>query len=289
MTLAPGIHHMPNADYHALTDWQSSTQLKRLLPEQYDEGSMNQAALDFGTLVHSVVLEPDNLDHYVPADAERIGVKADGSRADNPTLTKAWKTFVAEALADGKTIVSKSDWDRAHVIRDAILKHGEAAELLFSDDGQSEVSAFATDPNGVQHKARFDRLIPGAAVDLKTTTAKPGADSLTRTVINYLYDLSASHYLTVAELLDLDATVFTWVFVTKGPEPKVTVADASEAFIERGRILRDRALTRLLNADIDRYEGATGRLTLTPPGWARLGPTETTIPADFTWSLNDYA
>lgn len=289
MSIEPGIHlDLSNADYHADTEWLSSTRLKRHLPEFYDEGAMSQAALDFGTLVHSIVLEPDNLDHYITADAEKIGVKADGTPAQNPTMTGAWKRFVSDAEADGKIIVAQSDWDRAHAMRDALKSHGEAASLLFGD-GESEVSAFAVDSEGVQHKARFDRLNPGCAVDLKTTGAKAGADSLTKTVVNFLYDLSAAHYLDVADLLDLDARTFTWVFVTKTEPYRVTVADASPEFIERGRALRDRALARLLDPDIDPYEGAVGRLTLTPPPWAHITSSTAGIPADFTWSLNDYA
>lgn len=287
--LKEGLHFdLPNDDYHELTDWLSSTQLKRLLPELYDEGAMSQAALDFGTLVHSIVLEPNNLGHFITADAEKIGVKADGTPAQNPTMTGAWKRFVAEAEADGKVIVAQSDWDRAHAMRDALKRHPDAAALLFGD-GESEVSAFAVDAEGVQHKARFDRLNPGSVVDLKTTGAKPGTDSLTRTVVNFLYDLSAAHYLDVADLLDLEVEGFTWVFVTKTEPYRVTVADASREFIERGRVLRDRALARLLDPDLDAYEGAVGRLTLTPPPWAYLTPAQTAIPADFTWSLHDYA
>ncbi|HWU20933.1 MAG TPA: PD-(D/E)XK nuclease-like domain-containing protein [Nocardioides sp.] len=287
--IKPGLHFdLPNDDYHALTDWWSSTQLKRALPELYDEGSMSQAALDFGTLVHSVVLEPDNLSQYVAADAAVIGLKADGTKADNPTSTKAWKLFVAESESDGKVIVTQDDWERAHRMRDAILAHGEAAELLFSGDGLSEVSAFCTDEDGIQHKARFDRLVPDSVIDLKTTGSRPGEDSLTRTVIGFLYDLSASHYLDVADLLDLDVERFTWVFVGKTEPYRVTVADASKEFIERGRTLRDRALNRLCG-DAEPYEGATGRLTLTPPPWARLSLPAAGIPADFEWSINDYA
>lgn len=289
MSIEPGlIRNLPNDDYHADTQWLSSTVLKRALPEQYDEGAMSQPALDFGTLVHSVVLEPDNLGHYLTADAEKIGVKADGTPAQNPTMTSAWKRFVSEAEAGGKIIVAQSDWDRAHAMRDALKRHPEAAALLF-EAGESEVSAFAADAEGIQHKARFDRIVPGAVVDLKTTGAKPGADSLTKTVLNFLYDLSAAHYLEVADLLDLGADTFTWVFVTKVEPYRVTVADASSEFIERGRALRDRALARLLDPDLEPYEGATGRLALTPPPWARITPANPTIPADFTWSLNDYA
>lgn len=292
--IEPGLHwDLPNDTYHSLTDWWSSTQLKRQLPEKYDETSMSQAALDFGTLVHSVVLEPNNLGMYVVTDAEtvaRIGVKKDGSRSEKPTGTDAWRDFVKQARAEGTMLVTPEDWDRAHYMRDAILAHGEARELLFSDDGQSEVSAFATDENGVRHKARFDRLIPDEGVDLKTTGAKPGEDSLNRVVANYLYDLSAFHYLTVADLLDdLSVRKFTWVFASKHEPYRVTVAEAGKGWLDGGRVLRDLALARAAG-ETEPYEGSTGRLILEPPPWARrTTAVRTGIPADFEWSINDYA
>lgn len=266
--IQPGLRYdLPMGDYHDLPDWLGSTQLKRALPEQYDENSMSQAALDFGTLFHAVTLEPDNLDHYVPADAEAIGVKADGSKAEKPEATKAWRTFVADAVADGKIVIPRDWWERANRMRDAVAAHPEAAALVFGD-GRAEVSAFAVDAAGLRHKARPDVLIAGGIVDLKSTAVKPGEDNLTRLVINFLYDLSAAHYLTVADLLGLDVHTFTWVFVNKVEPFRVTVADADQLLIERGRVLRARALERLTNPAVEPYQGATGRLLLTCPLWA---------------------
>lgn len=265
--IKPGLHFdLPNDDYHALTDWFSSTQLKRALPEDYKEGG-SQEALDFGSLFHAVSLEPDNVAHYLPADPFEIGLKADGSRADNPLNTRRWKDFVTEAEQDGKSIVPQDWWDRAQWMRDAIATHPEARELVFSDDGESEVSAFATDANGLRHKARFDRLIPATGVDLKSTNAQPGEYNLTKTVIAYGYELSAAHYLAVADLLDLKLEKFTLVFVGKTEPYRVTVCDLDDIFLRRGRELREKAIERLLQR-ADSYEGATGRLLLTCPLWA---------------------
>jgi hypothetical protein len=268
--IKPGLHFdLPNTDYHAITDWYSSTQLKHALPERYKAGG-SQEALDFGTLLHAVVLEPDTLGRYVPADAEKIGLKSDGTPAQAPTMTVAWKRFCAEVEQDGKTVVAQADWDRAHVMRDAIAAHDTAARLLFSSDGASEESAFAVDENGVQHKARFDRRIPGAIIDLKSTSAKPGRDSLTRAIVDYGYEVSAAHYLAVAELLGLDVSGFGWVFVDKSDEHRVTVVDVDDAFLDRGRVLREQAIRRLTDPAEPRYEGETGFLTLTCPRWAEL-------------------
>lgn len=291
MSIEPGLHHgIPNVVYQAEAEHLSSTRLKKSLPEHYRDGDLNTAAIEFGTLVHSVVLEPETLDRYTVLDAAKIGVKADGTPAQNPTMTAAWKRSVAEAAEAGLTVVSQADWDKAHLMAEAVTTHPEAYDLLYKAEGVSEASAFATDENGVRVKARFDRLIDGAIVDLKTTNARAGADSLRKVVANFLYDLSAYHYLEVARLCDLGADRFWLVFVSKDNTPLVTVADLSDAFLERGRDLRSLALSRI-TGDAEPYEGATGRLTLHPPGWA--GTTTTTsggvISPDFTWSIHEPA
>lgn len=280
---------LSNDAYHAMTDWWSSSQLKAALPEHYKTGG-SQEALDFGTLVHAVVLEPDNLGHYVPADAERIGVKSDGTPAANPQMTVAWKRFCAEAETDGKTVVAQADWDRARAMRDAIARHPLAAEVLFNTDGTNEESAFAIDDNGRRHKARFDRRIPGALIDLKTTSARVGAKSLARTIVDYGYETSAAHYLAVADLLDLDSTTFVWIFATKTDPCRISYVEVTEPFLDRGRALRELAITRLTTPDTDQYEGATGRLLIDLPAYARLDtPVPAGISADFEWTLDDYS
>lgn len=205
MSYAPGFYdHLSNEDYHA-DDSISSTYLKGFLPEQFKSGAGNPEALTFGTLVHTAVLEPDNLDEYKVLDPYVIGVKADGTTASNPTSTAAWKRAVIDAEQENRTVITPAEWDRAHRMVDSLRKHGEARELLFETPGRNEVSAFAVDENGHRVRARFDRLLAGVGVDLKTTLAKPGERSLTKVVTDYLYDLSAAHYVDTAELLGDDS------------------------------------------------------------------------------------
>ena len=270
--IEPGIYDdLSNTDYHADQDYLSSSRLKGYLPEHFRKPSGSTEALDFGTLFHTVVLEPDNLAEYVALDAEKIGVKSDGTPALNPTMTAAWKKAVAEAESDGLTVIAQADLDRALNMRDAILRHDTARRLLFEEDGRAELSAFAVDENGLRHKARFDRLISGVGIDLKSTSGKPGEDAIARAVIDYGYDLSAGHYLAVADLLGLDLQAFAFVFVSKDDDPFVTVCDLDETFLARGRALREKAIRRHIDPAEPRYPGATGFLTLTAPRWAQIG------------------
>lgn len=264
----PGlVTDLPNQTYHEQTDWLSSSYLKSLLPERYKTGG-SQEALDFGTLFHTAVLEPDQLAGYVALDAQAIGVKADGTPAQNPTMTGAWKRAVAEAEQDGKTVIAQDDLDRALAMRDAVTEHETANALLFQHEGTVEESAFVA-VEGVPCRARFDRRISGAILDLKSTSTKPGKDSIARAVIDYGYDLSAAHYLTVAEALDLDVDGFGLVFVSKTEPHYVTVCDLDDAFLTRGRALRALAIDRHLNRAAA-YEGASGYLTLDCPRWAEM-------------------
>lgn len=265
----PGLYDdIPNDAYHAETDWLSSSMLKALLPEHYKTGG-SQEALDFGTLFHTAVLEPDNLDEYVALDAVKIGVKADGTPAQNPTMTAAWKRAVTEAETDGKTVIAQDWLDKALAMRDAVLAHPTAADLLYERDGQAEESAFAL-VDGVPCRARFDKRIPGVILDLKSTSGKPGHKAIGGAVIDYGYDLSAAHYLAVAEALDLDVQAFGLIFVSKTAPYYVTVCDLDETFLTRGRALRARAIERHRNPAEPPYEGATGFLTLDCPRWAEL-------------------
>ena len=270
--IEPGIHaDLGNEAYHADEDYLSSSRLKGYLPEHYKQGG-SQEALDFGTLFHAVVLEPDRVAlDYVALDAEKIGLKSDGTVAQNPTMTAAWKRAVAEAEQDGKTVIDQGALNKAYRMRDAVAKHDTARRLLFEEDGRAELSCFAVDENGIRHKARFDKLITGVGIDLKSTAGKPGEDAIGRAVLDYGYDLSAVHYMTVAELLGMDLQAFAFVFVSKDDDPFVTVCDLDETFLARGRALREKAIRRHVDPTEPRYPGASGFLTLTAPRWAQIG------------------
>lgn len=117
--------------------------------------------LQFGTLVHAAVLEPARFEAQTvpppinPKTGEPYG-------ADS----KAYATYAAKH--PGKMILSEADIARIGRIRDAVMSHKRARELL-TIKGAEEVSG-VWDCEGVRCKFRADRFLPGVClVDLKTT------------------------------------------------------------------------------------------------------------------------
>lgn len=254
----PGIYtDLSNAAYHAETDWISSTQLKRFLPEFYGTPSRSASgAFDFGTAVHSRVLG---------GPSEPITV-VDAAN----WMSKAAKEERDTAYAAGCVPILEKDMETVEAMYTAVGSHPVASEILFGGDGRNELSVFA-EVDSVPSKARFDRLVGGFGVDLKTTSAKPGVGSLTRAVVDFGYDTSAAHYLAVAEAAGIELEGFTLIFVGKESPHHVTVCQLDEAFIERGQALRDLALQRFLHPQFtDPYPGASEVLNLSMPRWAKL-------------------
>ncbi|MBU2693850.1 hypothetical protein [Pimelobacter sp. 30-1] len=270
--ITPGLHHaMTIEDYRARTGHLSSSVLRKALPERYPAAGASRARA-FGALFHAVVLDPDRLDdRYVVLDPGKVGRRKDGSVADHPTATTAWRTAAAEVATAGKTLVSPEDWERAHAMRDAVTRSPSAAALLFDLPGATGVSAFYESPAGLRHKARYDRLLDGIVVDLKSTGTRPGADALARAVVDHGYDLGAAHDLAVGDGLELALERVALVFVSKEPpHHRVTVCDLAEEFLRRGRALRALAVERLTDPAAETYEGADGPLTLALPRCDRI-------------------
>jgi exodeoxyribonuclease VIII len=153
--------------------------------EQKDEPT---PAMAFGTLVHSMILEPEtvpSLYHVMQASA----------------TTKAGKAEKAQALAEGKTIVSASDFERAKAMQERVKAH-PAASWLLGLPGKSEVSMFwempTEDGRVRQCKARADRIaqVGGGEIiiDLKTHSGAVSPSEIERTVARFGYHRQAAWY-----------------------------------------------------------------------------------------------
>lgn len=142
------------------------------------------AAADLGSAVHALVLEPERAESIIVTPPVEVLGK-NGAKSTN-----SYKEWVG--LQDkGALILSADEYDAAQSMREAVLTHPRAAELL--SNGNPEVSMFWTDGDGLRVKCRPDYLgDTGYYVDLKTTVcAKPNVFG--RQAHNLHYHWSAAH------------------------------------------------------------------------------------------------
>jgi exodeoxyribonuclease VIII len=226
-------------------------------------------ALAFGTLVHTIVLEPDKAEQYVALDA--VAVAGDNPKTgrpyDSPTMTSKWKAAVAEAEQGGRIVVAQTDWDAAHRMAEAVHAHPAAARVLELCD-RREVSGWAKHPTGVLVKGRLDLLGPGLVADLKTCQdANP--DTFGKTCHDFGYHVSAANYLDLALAAGEDVQGFCFVNVEKADPYRVSVVQLTESAIDLGRERMAEACRRWL--DLGRVElpqYGEGFFTVDLPPWA---------------------
>jgi PDDEXK-like domain of unknown function (DUF3799) len=158
---------------------------------------------EFGTLVHSFVLEPDSItSRYLPVPKLDRRTKSGKER---------YAELEAEAAARGLIMIDDETWIKAMAIKDSVYRHRTAAALL--GKGEPEQSVLWTNPDtGEQCKARADFLREHSIVDLKTTyDASP--DAFAKSMVNWRYPVQAAHYLE-----GFSASRFIWI-ATEIEEP----------------------------------------------------------------------
>ncbi|BCD61721.1 exodeoxyribonuclease VIII [Nitratiruptor phage NrS-5] len=152
---------MTNEEYRAV-DAISSSDLDYLdtNPYLFSLGIRPQKkskAMEFGTLVHSLTLEPEKFDEeYAVEDFEGCHLNKN---------TKAYKEAKAEWLQNvgNRKIVSKDDFEKAKEIAD------RARKLIEPFDGVAEESHFTNWNEHIKVKCRPDFLTnDGLLIDLKT-------------------------------------------------------------------------------------------------------------------------
>ena len=179
-------YDLPAPDYHAI-DALSASGAKLLLksPAHYLAAKEHQRdptpAMAFGSLVHSLVLEPDTVDAlYIAAP-----------KFDKRTTAGKAAAEKFDATAGGRTVVDMDLFQKAQRVGDSVRSHHRYSELL--KGAKIEASMF-WDQHGVPCKARADALNGSSIIDIKTTRdASP--DAFARSVATFQYHLQAAHYL----------------------------------------------------------------------------------------------
>ncbi len=258
------IPDLPAADYHAHPAVSKSLLDKiarsPLHARAYLDGARDEptASMQFGTALHTAVLEPGRF-----ASEYRV---FDGDRR-----TKAGKEAYDRLLASGAAVISAADRDAISAMATAIHDHAIAGELL--QDGIAEASVFWRDVTiDVECKCRPDfwSRERGLVVDLKTCEdASPAG--FARSVAAYRYHVQAAHYRQ-----GTGASRFIFIAVEKKAPYAVAVYELDAAAIQQGASLRTRDLEQYAScAEFGQWPGYTPQIqTLALPKWAATGDAE---------------
>ncbi|WP_244827653.1 PD-(D/E)XK nuclease-like domain-containing protein [Caballeronia sp. TF1N1] len=225
----------PSERYYALEALSASGIAKLLRSAAHyrawrDTPSPATPAMQFGTVVHGLVLEPERDIVALAPTVERR------SNADKAT----WAAF--EAQLDGRIAMKQADFDRARRVRDAVFAHAGARTLLDAS-GQSEVTLlWHDDEQDTLNKARIDRLRDdGGIVDLKTTSDVTPAVFARKAANGQLY-VQAAHYREgCARVLNAPSPFFAWVAVETDPPYGVRCYSTDDAGLTLGRKLAEQA------------------------------------------------
>jgi hypothetical protein len=183
---APGVYlGMPEAQYHS-SPGVSCSILKRFAeaPAKAHVGRGDTDALRAGRVTHHAILEPHRFEAlYAVTDMDRRG-------------TRAWQDAEAEAFAAGQTLLKRAEYDDARALRDAVLAHPTARQML-APPLQTEVSAYWTDADtGLACRMRADGVRADDALVLDVKTAQDASpEGFSRAAATWRYHWQAAFYM----------------------------------------------------------------------------------------------
>lgn len=223
------VRNMPAAEYFARPEISNSLLgLVRKAPAMaraYLDGTYTREetpSMRMGTLVHTLVLEPDQF-------GGRYAIAPECDRR-----TKAGKEeFERFALeAAGREIIPREMHEQASAMAAAVRHHKMARALLLA--GDSEVSVFA-DLDGTACKSRIDFIREGGIlVDLKTT-ADAAPDAFARSCANFGYHRQCAMYRDIATAAGIPHDDFVFVCVETKPPYLVACYQIDAEAEEHGR------------------------------------------------------
>jgi len=265
----PGVFYgMPGAEYYRVRALSASGAKKILKsPLHYLFNIMNpsepSAVMQFGTVVHCGVLEPDCF-------GERVALAPPLDKR-----TKEGKLLWADfgATNAGKIIMSPDDYERARACIAAVRAHPGAAKLL--DGGERELSLFWRDAkHNVPCKCRDDIYSHGGVTDLKTCQdASP--EGFGRQIANMGYHIAASHYWSGHEhAMGESPRFFAFIAVEYDPPHAVACYALPSNAILAGAHLMNKALERYAEAlAAGEFKGYPDTIeTIELPRWATSFP-----------------
>lgn len=162
-------------------------------------------SVDLGTHVHCALLEPDEF------KKQYLKMPEFNLRTNDGREEARYHQSMAES--QGKIILSPDDYAKVIAMRDSVLCHPTARDLL-TLSGESEVSIFG-EINGMRVKCRPDRIpemhhFGPIVADLKKTV---DIDKFLYSVRDYRYHVQAAFYSDIYKQLTGEAPRFVFVVV----------------------------------------------------------------------------
>ena len=218
---------MTNKEYHE-TEGISSSDLKLLeiSPLHFHKKELfkfESNVFDFGSLVHKMILEPEDLENEF--------VKMPEFNLRTKTGKEEKSKFEEENK--NKVVITPADWEKAEKMAENVL--AIAGNLI--KKGKCEESYFVEDEYGLIRKCRPDCYIEplGVVIDIKTTQSTKPYD-FQKSIYEYRYHYQAYWYLKTLELAGKKANQFIFVAVEKKEPFMVRLFRVSKEAINRAEM-----------------------------------------------------
>lgn len=235
------ILDMPACEYHKRDEEISKHGLDLVAqsPARYkysrDNPGEPTAAMRFGTLLHTAILEPELFEDsvaFVPEDApNKPPEKYRTAKKPSPETLAAftwWDNFLARIA--GKEIVTFDELQQIRAMRDAVHSHPAAAKLL-GLPGHIEPSLFWKDETtGQAMRMRADKILTEhrIIIDLKSCE-DAGEEAFSKACAKFKYDVQSAVYPEGAKaVIGGDDWKFVFIAVEKKAPHLVAVYEADE-------------------------------------------------------------
>jgi exodeoxyribonuclease VIII len=268
-TLVAARVAMPANEYHALDRLSSSgcKQIERS-PAHFQawraKPSEPTPAMQFGTLVHAAILEPDTL-------TELCVVKPNDAPDKRSKAGKEWWEAFEAAVA-GKIILADADYIRLLSVRDAVQSHPLYSAIRNEAATVEDTLLWQDRETGAACKARLDLLADDCSfvLDVKTTVdARPS--EFASAAVRYGYDIQAAWYSEAVEVVTGQMPRFFFLAVETEAPFGVQLMRAAPDFLLRGYQRMRNALGTyarcVASGEWPSYSPVITDLVL--PGWAR--------------------
>lgn len=244
-----------NSVYHGDREYVSSSGLKLLFknPREYHRqyvlgdrtNAPSGAALDFGSYIHSLILEPHktNSEFAIFSGYSRRGAEWDAFRIENADKI----ILLTPYKVKGEEIMKR--YREATIMIDHPEKGTQVVTIpSFFEGGEAEAT-YTAEIDGVKVKVRTDYHKEwdtfGSINDVKTTSESSlSKDNITKICARLSYDISAALYVDVLEIVTGKPHNFFFLFVSSETF-EIALVKASKQMIENGRRKYKEAIRRL--------------------------------------------